>query len=43
MCKSIKEFFQESDEYVSTYQYCIITAEEKVIEDNIVYDQLLNI
>ena len=38
MCKTQKEFFEESEEYVSTYQYCIITAEEEVIEDNIVYD-----
>jgi hypothetical protein len=38
-----KQFFIESAEYLSNYNYCIITKEEKKISQNIIYDQLLKI
>ena len=39
----IKQFFIESQEYSSEYYYVIITEEEKNINDNIIYSQLINI
>ncbi len=43
LLKSQKEFYMESSEYISKYQYCIITNEKDDIKYNIVYDQLLNV
>ena len=38
MDKSQREFFMESSEFSSQYQYIIITNEERNIQDNILYD-----
>lgn len=43
LLKSKKEFYNESSEYISMYQYCIISKEEEELQYNIVYDQLLNV
>ena len=41
--KDKKIFFEESSEYVTKYQYLIVTHEEEKISDNIIYDQLLTV
>lgn len=43
MLEEKNAFFKESTEYVSQYYYCLITPETKMLDENLIYNQLKNI